>query len=76
MLFVHLIYVLANYIGVFVLLAEKCRFSTPPSPPSLPASLLAFVKAEENKSISISHCWKLGVTSPKPTKLQAFTWGF
>lgn len=25
MLFVHLIYVLANYIGVLVLLAEKCR---------------------------------------------------
>lgn len=25
MLFVHLIYVLANYIGVLVLLAEKCQ---------------------------------------------------
>lgn len=29
MLFVHLIYVLANYIDVLVLLAEKCRLFPP-----------------------------------------------
>lgn len=39
MLFVHLIYVLANYIGVLVLLAEKCR-----------VFFFSFVKTEENKS--------------------------
>lgn len=40
MLFVHLIYVLANYIDVLVLLAEKCRLFFP--------HFAGFVKSEEN----------------------------
>lgn len=63
MLFVHLIYVLANYIGVLVLLAEKCRvfsffffFSV--------CWLLS--KQKKTNPCSILHCWKLGVTSPNP----------
>lgn len=62
MLFVHLIYVLANYIGVLVLLAEKCR-----------VFLLFFLLSKQKKTNprSILHChWKLCVTSTKPTKLE------
>lgn len=50
MLFVHLIYVLANYIGVLVLLAEKCRVFLG----VFFLILLAFGKTEENKSMQQS----------------------
>lgn len=65
MLFVHLIYVLANYIGVLVLLAEKCRFFFFFFPV---CRLLS--KQKKTDPCSILRCWKLGVTSTKPTELQ------